>query len=312
MSKAVSATAYYCCGVRMLDAEMPQPVCADHYARRFMEADGLQKFAPFRRFVKPNASNLARHKIIDELVGARLAVDPTRLVVLVGAGFDSRAYRIPRGRWVELDQPELIARKNRCVPIAECPGTLERIPIEFGVESLADKLAPYAGARDVTVIVEGVLSYLDDATARATLATLRAVFPGHTLLCDLMTKKFFHHYSRELHDQILALGASFREMVDAPWRLIESAGYRMVTSHSMLLRANALGLIQTPRILLQTVLRTLRTGYRVYEFEALSAIRAADTPEIMAPATPDPAGPFAPQSSNPSIGDRGPGRAPRD
>jgi len=33
----LSNTAFYCCGVRMLDAEQEFSLCGDHYAERFLE-----------------------------------------------------------------------------------------------------------------------------------------------------------------------------------------------------------------------------------------------------------------------------------
>ena len=36
--KPISKTAFYCCGVRMQDAERQKPVCGDNYAKVFMNA----------------------------------------------------------------------------------------------------------------------------------------------------------------------------------------------------------------------------------------------------------------------------------
>ena len=58
--KPVSKTAYYCCGVRALDAAAARPVCGDEYADRFMTPEAWGLFEPFRGFVGPNASNVAR------------------------------------------------------------------------------------------------------------------------------------------------------------------------------------------------------------------------------------------------------------
>ena len=57
--KAVSKTAYYCCGVRMQDAESNHPVIGDHYAKRLMNEEGLQYWQEFKEFKMPNASNTA-------------------------------------------------------------------------------------------------------------------------------------------------------------------------------------------------------------------------------------------------------------
>src|SRR6476659_5669333 len=102
--KPVSRTAFYCTGVRALDARRPQPACGDQYAGRFMDEDAWRAFEPFRHFTGPNASNATRHRIIDDLLRERLSADRERRIILIGAGFDSRAFRLSGGRWLEVDE----------------------------------------------------------------------------------------------------------------------------------------------------------------------------------------------------------------
>ena len=64
----IAKTAYYCCGVRMLDAQSADPICGDHLAERFMDAAARDLFRPFECFRAPNRSNAARHRIIDDLL----------------------------------------------------------------------------------------------------------------------------------------------------------------------------------------------------------------------------------------------------
>ena len=61
--KPVSRTAFYCTGVRALDADKTQPACGDQYAGRFMDDQAWQAFEPFRGFTGPNISNATRHRI---------------------------------------------------------------------------------------------------------------------------------------------------------------------------------------------------------------------------------------------------------
>ena len=61
--KPISRTAFYCCGVRMRDAERSNPVCDDVYAKAFMNEDGLRILEAFKDETNPNASNVARHRI---------------------------------------------------------------------------------------------------------------------------------------------------------------------------------------------------------------------------------------------------------
>src|SRR6516162_5922896 len=74
--KPVSNTAFYCCGIRMRDAESRRPVCGDQYAKRFMDARGLEIFRQFGGESGPNVSNVARHRYIDDFLRAELARDP--------------------------------------------------------------------------------------------------------------------------------------------------------------------------------------------------------------------------------------------
>src|SRR5512132_36733 len=108
----IAKTAYYCCGVRAEDARSARPICGDHLAERFMDAEARAVFERFRSFRGPNASNAARHRAIDDILRERLRGQPDLPVVLLGAGFDTRAFRLAGGRWFELDQPALIERKE--------------------------------------------------------------------------------------------------------------------------------------------------------------------------------------------------------
>ena len=79
---------------------------------------------PSPAFRIPNAANATAHRIIDDWLRDRLLADPEQLVILLGAGFDARAFRLPGGRWVEIDQPALIAHKDRVLPAARAPQPL--------------------------------------------------------------------------------------------------------------------------------------------------------------------------------------------
>jgi hypothetical protein len=92
--KPVSKTAYYCCAVRALDARTASPVCGDSFAVLFMTPDAWETFEPFRTLAPPNASNVARHRMIDDIIRTELARRPETGVVILGAGFDTRAFRL--------------------------------------------------------------------------------------------------------------------------------------------------------------------------------------------------------------------------
>jgi methyltransferase (TIGR00027 family) len=236
----ISKTAYYCCGARAADAERAHPICGDHLARRFVNGEAQAIFARFSRFTNPNASNVARHRVIDDWFRERLSATPDLLVILLGAGFDTRAFRLHGGRWIELDQPETMTNKEVELPEAQSPNALTRVAIDFAVDSLADKLAPWAGERPVVVVMEGVNAYLSEAERRRTLDILVKTFPGHILICDLFTGRFVRRYSGKIRRQFEELGAHFAEPSDDPARTFVLAAYRqLVKVRSSTGRANS-------------------------------------------------------------------------
>ena len=94
----VAKTAYYCCGVRWRDAQRSEPVCGDHLAALFMDAAAQELFKPFEELKFPNIVNATRSRIVDDWLRDRLLADPEQLVILLGVGLDTRAFRLPGGR----------------------------------------------------------------------------------------------------------------------------------------------------------------------------------------------------------------------
>lgn len=264
----IAKTAYYCCGARALDARSARPVCGDQLAERFMDDEAKAVFQRFARFKGPNTSNAARHRIVDDLLRERLQAQPDLPVVLLGAGFDTRAFRLQGGRWIEFDQPSLIALKEQKLPAAQAPNPLQRVAIDFAKDSLADKLAPWAGTRSAVVVMEGVSMYLRPEQLRNTAQTLQRLLPGHRLLCDLMSRRFERRYSGGLRREIQQLGGDFAPAQDDPAAFVESLGYRRVAEHSIAGRAVEHGSVPIPRWLFNSLLRSLRDGYKVFAFDA--------------------------------------------
>jgi methyltransferase (TIGR00027 family) len=264
--KPISQTAFYCCGVRMQDAESAKPVCGDVYAKVFMNEDGLRILEKFKDEVNPNTSNVARARVVDDLLREELAAHPDLRIVIIGCGFDSRAYRLKGGTWIELDEPQVIAYKNERLPASEAPNELQRIPIDFSTESLEEKLAPFAGAGPTVVVIEGVFMYLEEATIRGLLWTLHSLFPEHKLICDLMTRKFFEKYGRTIHEKLTGLGASFKFTADNPEELFVSNGYRRLACLSIVEKSAEYQMKKIPRLIARTLLRTLTSGYAIYVF----------------------------------------------
>lgn len=230
----ISKTAFYCCGVRMQDAEGRNPICGDQFAKIFMDQRGKEIFQLFGGQLAPNRGNAARHRYIDDYLRSKLASNPELRVILLGCGFDSRAYRLPGGVWIELDEPALIAYKNEKLSEDSCPNRLQRIAINFAEDSLAEKLSPFADGMPTVFIIEGVTMYLTEPALKNTLTAIRRLFGKHEIIADLMSRKFLKRYGKSINRIIASLGAEMIPMED-PARVFIQSGYQQQSCESVVL-----------------------------------------------------------------------------
>lgn len=265
--KPISNTAFYCCGVRMADAERDYPICGDRYAKVFMDEQGLRIYDFFKAETNANRSIIARHRIIDDLLRRALAADPGLLVITIGAGFDSRPYRLNGGRWVELDEPQVMEYKDARLPVAACVNPLSRVAVDFALDSLHAKLASFSCGDPVVFVLEGVFVYLDERQIQQLLQALQALFPRHTLICDLVTRQLVEQYGRSLHQKINEIGAAFKA-VDDPGAIFTGNGYRFKELVSIIEKAVDFEPARLlPKFILKYFLSPIASSNSIYVFE---------------------------------------------
>ena len=263
----VALTAFYCCAIRAADAVSAAPVCGDTYAARFVDDVVRARMAPLLRFKGPFASNVARPRLIDDMLRDAIHDDPQRRIFLVGAGLDTRAFRLAGGRWWEFDDPALFALKEERLPERSAPNPLVRRPIDFRREPLANCLEPLAGTDEAIVVLEGVTMYLPPDALTTLASTVHAFLPHARVIADLMSPAFRRWFSRGLRKEIEKLGAHMADTDSHPRAAIELAGYKATGSMSIVGRAIEAGSLRMPRWILDTILRELRDGYAVWTFE---------------------------------------------
>lgn len=240
----ISNTAWYCCGVRMEDAAGKHPVCNDHYANRFMDKNGLKIYEPFKSETMPNISNITRCRIIDDFIRRELEKNRNIDVISIGAGFDTRPYRLNGGVWAEVDEPQIIEYKNSKLPVQESGNPLQRISINFSSESLKDKLLSMNIQHPPVIVIEGVFMYLTPEAIYSTIKTLQELYPEHILLCDLINRVFFNRFAYKIHEKLVAAGGTFTERPEKPDEIFTGNGYRKTEEIPMYKRAAELGVIR--------------------------------------------------------------------
>ena len=140
------------------------------------------------RWPGARTSGVARTRFIDDAVVAALAEQTEQLVVL-GAGFDSRAYRLPGLRNVavfEVDHPDTLSRKRTALTraLGAIPEHVRFVASDFNQDDLEQAMAA-AGYREsarTLFLWEGVTNYLSEAAVDATLRWCSRAAPGSRLL----------------------------------------------------------------------------------------------------------------------------------
>lgn len=261
--KPISNMAFYCCGARMQDAQMPKPICGDAYAGLFMNDYGQRIYDKFRQESFSRVSLTVRHRIIDEVLSRMLQATPELCLVSIGAGFDSRPYRLGGGTWFELDEPQLIAYKNKRLPASKCANSLHRIAIDFATDSLEKKLARIPRGSPVVFILEGIFIYLDEDQTCKLVQTLNKLFPEHLLVCDLVSREMVDKYGQQLRSIASEMDASFKA-IDKPERLFADSGYQVQERISLVEVSVDLGLYSVPKYFLKYFLKNEVDGNSVY------------------------------------------------
>ncbi len=204
--RGASRTALGIAAIRAMERERPhdQRIVDDPFARHFV-GEGLFRLLKFfdrrgwseRRGPGVMGYLVARERAIDEIV-LRVVAEGVDQLVILGAGFDARAYRFARRlkgvRVFEVDHPatQAIKRDKAEHFLDEIEVDLTWVPLDFEVDSLAQALAQagYSPATKTLFIWQGVVMYLTPAAADATLAFVREnSAPGSAIVFDYMTRE---------------------------------------------------------------------------------------------------------------------------
>lgn len=199
-----SRTAEYMALFRAVETARPgRRLCVDPWAVRFLGAPlravALLARVPGpaavvrrlidRRAPGPRVSAIVRTRLIDEALRDALAAGACQLVLL-GAGYDSRALRIAgieRATVFEVDHPTTQAVKRRRLrrALGASPAPITFVAVDFACEDFGEALlaAGYDTAVPTVCIWEGVTNYLGAELVEATLGWLAAhAGPGSRLV----------------------------------------------------------------------------------------------------------------------------------
>lgn len=163
---------------KALDSRRPDAILEDHEADKAMQRIDYD-FSTLRMHRRDQKSAAVRAKAYERWVTRFLDVHPECVVLHLGCGLDTRAYRVdppPTVGWYDIDLSEVIRLRRRLFPqraglhtigaSVTDPGLLDTIP----------------GDRPVLVVAEGLTPYLRRDDGVAMLRRIVAHFPGGEMI----------------------------------------------------------------------------------------------------------------------------------
>jgi methyltransferase (TIGR00027 family) len=176
-------------------------VCFDPYARSFVNPITYLAAAPFMRAGLPDrlflagtmTFALAREQYVHDLIVSEAKAGLDQIVIL-GAGFDTRAYRTPETAGLpvfEVDHPVTQAAKREAIAGlgVAVPAQVAFVAVDFDKDDLGERLrsAGYREARRTLFVWQGVTMYLTPGGIDRTLAFIAGhSAPGSAVVFDYL------------------------------------------------------------------------------------------------------------------------------
>jgi methyltransferase (TIGR00027 family) len=236
-----SRTAQYNALFRALESSLPESrrLIEDPLAECFLSGPfsvvgrlahlpGLRTFFPWfidQRWPGVRTALVARTRLIDEAVAARPG-EATEQLVILGAGFDSRAYRLAGLEHLdvfEVDHPDTQVAKRAAISrvLGDPPKHVRFVASDFSGGDLAAAMhvAGYSESRRSFILWEGVTGYLTAGAVDATLGWCSRAATGSQLLFtylhrDILTRPEAFLGTKRLLASLERVGEGLRFGID--------------------------------------------------------------------------------------------------
>jgi methyltransferase (TIGR00027 family) len=222
----VAETARWTAAERARESARPDRLFDDPLAAALAGKEGLALAERMRRDgVFDNPGFAVRTRYFDDVILNSVSVRGSPLqVVDVAAGMDARPYRLTLPAdlvWYELDQPELLALKERVLTeVGARPRCARRA---VGVDLTTEWAGPLCAAgfdpaRPAVWLLEGLLPYLTPAAVYRLLDVITELSAsGSELLADTIGQSILDTpRMRPLHDRLAEEGTSWQFGTDEP------------------------------------------------------------------------------------------------
>jgi methyltransferase (TIGR00027 family) len=229
--EAVARTAVLVAAIRAKESARDDRLFDDPFAERLAGAAGREMLAQAIAASGEQTTTqiVVRTRFWDEAL-LRATRSLTQVVILA-AGLDSRAYRLPWPAGItvfELDQPPVIAAKAEL--LAEEQPACDRVAIGVDLADDWGGAVQTAGLDPGTPsvwLIEGLLQYLDDAAVETLFARIDGLSaPGSVVLYDVVGKTLLEApFMAALRQSMVEQGSPWLFATDAPGELMTDLGW---------------------------------------------------------------------------------------
>ncbi|MBA2543706.1 MAG: class I SAM-dependent methyltransferase [Deltaproteobacteria bacterium] len=241
VTSAASKTALMVCAYRARASKWKQPLFVDPWADAIAGEEGHAIAKALDPRFPPMELWLAlRVAYLDRLVSTAVDRLDIRQVVILGAGYDTRAARLPRAgvQFFEVDHPATqAAKRDKLATLAGYPvDSAIYASCNFEREDPIERLiaSGFSTREPALVVWEGVVPYLTEAAVRATATRLATALDPRSLVAfDFVGKRFatgqsLSEQDRETRGFVGELGEPIQYGTDDPLPLLSECGFRWV------------------------------------------------------------------------------------
>jgi methyltransferase (TIGR00027 family) len=220
----VGATARWIAAARALETEHEKPLFTDPYARALAGDDGFALLTEMRLAAGPTAGSTGpdlylslRTRFLDDGLLSAVRDRGITQVVLLAAGMDTRAFRLPWPRNVvvyELDRDDVFDAKEPVLAELGANAACDRrvVRVDLALEWIPQLLAAgFDRSRPAAFLTEGLLMYLEPSAAEKVVGGISSIAADDSWIGldavnkEMLDSPFTAAYMKKLAD------------VGAPW-----------------------------------------------------------------------------------------------
>lgn len=230
----IANTSRWTAAIRAYETDRPDRLFEDPLARALAGEEGFRLVGPAGPQVGDVGVYVAiRTKFFDDFI-MRASSEGLRQVVMVAAGMDARAFRLPwpAGTTVfELDSAELLALKNEILAREDAQPLCQRICVPVDLSAAWPEQLRSHGFNELEPtlwIAEGLFFYLDSAAVHTLVEQLSALAEvGSQIGADFVSESFLTSpWMKDALASLEARGMSWRSGIDEPEVMLAQFGWQ--------------------------------------------------------------------------------------